>query len=116
MVIIFDKNVDANITSVESGDVIGEIFYWQSETAHGWTIDRTNFKIRMGADDATINFANSEGMQPYIDQFIAMSSMYNPAVDGVNTDPFYDKPKTGQIEEHTYVDTDIEQEWKDGER
>lgn len=114
MVIIFDKNVDPGITSVISGDVTGDIFYWQSETAHGWLIDQTNFKIRMGADDSTINFENAAAMQPYIDQFVALSAMYNPSVDGVNSDPFYDKPKTGKIETHTYVDTDIEKDLIEG--
>lgn len=116
MVIVFDKNVDSNITSVESGDVIGDIFYWQSETAHGWLIDPTNFKIRMGADDTTINFANVASMQPYIQQFLAISTTVNPAVDDIRDDPFYDKPKTGEIVSHTYEDTDIEKEWINGER
>jgi len=115
MVIVFDKNVDDNITSVESGDIVGDIFYWQSETAHGWLIDRTNFKIRMGADDTTINFENEEGMEPYIEQFVSMSALINPS-EGINEDPFYDKVGTGDIAEHTYEDTDVEQEWIDGER
>lgn len=110
MVIVFDKNVDNNITSVQSGDIIGNVFYWQSETAHGWLIDETNAKIRMGADDTTINFTNKEAMKPYIDQFIALSSLHNPVTSGVNNDAFYDLPKTGTIVSHTYTNTDIEKD------
>jgi|SaaInlStandDraft_4_1057021.scaffolds.fasta_scaffold14509_2 hypothetical protein len=114
MVIVFDKSVDSNINTVKSGNVEGSIFYWQSETAHGWLIDEQSFKIRMGADDTTIFFNNKDGMQPYIQQFIALSSMYNPATDGVNEDAFYDKPETGDIIAHRYIDTDIEKDLIEG--
>ncbi len=115
MVIIFDKAIDSNISSVVSGDITGEAFYWQSETSHGWLIDSTNFKIRVGADDTTINFASAEAMTPYIEQFLAPDPGKNPVRDGINTDPFYDLPKTGTIQSHTYEDTDIEQDLINGD-
>lgn len=114
MIIAFDKNLDANIQSVVSGDITGEIFYWQSETANGWLIDNTNFKIRLGADDTTINFTSAAAMLPYITQMTSMGTIHNPVIDGINLDPFYDNPKTGTIQPHTYVDTDIEQDLIDG--
>jgi len=117
MIITFDKSIDPNISSVESGDVVGDIFYWQSETANGWLIDNTNFKIRLGADDTTINFTSADSMLPYIEQMTLMGNLHIPTEDqdGLNTNPFNDKiGNTGNINGHTYVDTDIEQDYIDG--
>ena len=115
MIIIFDKNEDPNVLSVTSGDVTGEIFYWHSESGNAWTVDKTTFKIRSGADDATVNFSSAEAMEPYLEQLFALNSLHNPVVDGVNLDGHYDHPKTGEIVSHTYIDTDIEKDLIDGE-
>ena len=118
MIITFDKSKDSNIDSVVSGDITGDIFYWQSETASGWLIDNTNFKIRLGADDTTINFTSAASMIPYITQMTSMGTIHIPTEeqDGINTDTYYDKfPPTGIINSHTYVDTDIEQDLIDGD-
>ena len=115
MVIIFDKDVDSNIDSIESSGIAGNIFYWQSETANGWLIDKDNFKIRIGGDDVNINFGSLESMEIYISQFLALDQGRNPIVDGINNDPHYDLPKTGTIQSHTYVDTDIEKDLINGD-
>ncbi len=110
MVIIFDKAVDTNIIKIESTTITsGDKFYYQTETHHAWIIDYTTFKIRVGADDATITFSSIDSMTPYIEQFYSIFLFVNP-FNGINNDVFYDKPKTGTIQQHTYVNTDIEQD------
>lgn len=118
MIFIFDKDIDPNITEVTSGDVVGDVLYWQSESSHAWVIDRTGFQIRIGADDSSVTFTSLEAMDPYLDQLISLSSVTVPGVDPINEDAFYDKPDSGEIvelEEPLQL-TDIEQEWKDGTR
>jgi len=114
MLIIFDKNVDPNILSVISGDVIGEMLVWSTESGNALTVDKTNYHIRSGADDATVHFANAESMEPYLNQVFAINGRHNPIADGVDYDGHYDRPKTGQIVSHTYIDTDVEQDLIDG--
>jgi hypothetical protein len=116
MVIVFDKNIDPGIISCVSNDVVGEKLYLQSETHHAWTVDETNFRIRMGADDSTVNFSSKDAMTPYLDQFMALTRRTNPYSDGIRQDPYYDKPKTGEIVPHTYVHTDIERTLIEGQQ
>lgn len=111
MVILFDKNVDQSITAIRSGDVDGDKFYFHYETTHGWVIDSLNFIIRVGADDTYIQFISLDAMIPYINQYEILSvRIVNPFTDGIRTDPYYDKPKTGNIVSHTYTNTDVEKE------
>ena len=114
MVIVFDKVADTNITEVKTGDQVGTQFYWKYDGSN-WMVDETTFTISMGADATKITFNGLSAMTPYVDQFKALNSaLHNPFVDGINDDPHYDKPNSGEIVPHTYEDTDIEQDLIDG--
>lgn len=114
MVIVFDKNFDSNISSIISSNIDADILFFQSETNHAWTIDTKSYNIRMGADDVTVAFNNYESMVPYIEQFKALHPMRNPFKNGVNPDPYYDRPKSGEIVNHSYSLTDIEKDLING--
>ena len=53
-------------------------------------------------------------MVPYIEQFKALHPMRNPFKNGVNPDPYYDRPKSGEIVNHSYSLTDIEKDLING--
>ena len=110
MVINFDKNIDSNITSIKVNGDDFEILNVVTTGSMGWTIDTDlNIITFLGTTGVQVTFNSAEALKLYSDQFeLATSIPYNPFVNGLATDPHYDKIPTGHINPHTYVDTDIE--------
>lgn len=115
MIILFDKDIDSNITSILSNDVECTRFYW-NDTTSNWGVDLTGFHITMGADATVITFNSAEALQPYIDQFLSIDEGISPINDFVPNPDYVrgDKSSNGQIVPHTYVDTDIEKDLIEG--
>ena len=112
MVINFDKNIDSSITSIIVSGVEYELLNVITAGSMGWTIDNdSNIITFLGTTDVQVTFNSPTALKLYSDQFeLATSTPYNPFVSGLQTDPHYDSPKTGSIQSHTYIDTDIEKE------
>ena len=110
MVINFDKNIDDSITSIKVGEADFEILNVITSGSMGWSIDTDlNIITFLGTTDVQVTFNSAEALKLYSDQFgLATSIPYNPFVNGLATDPHYDKIPTGHINSHTYVDTDVE--------
>jgi len=118
MVINFDKNIDPNITKIlVAGDNEYEMVNVVTSGSMGWTVDRDTFTLTfLGTTDVQIIFNNLDNLQIYSHQIeFATSTPYNPYASGINTDPHYDNPKSGGIQSHSYVDTDIEQDLINGD-
>jgi hypothetical protein len=117
MVIVFDKNIDPNITKVETNDEEGTAFYWTFDLSN-WMVNsgvNGTYTISMGADGTKITFTNQAAMQPYIAQFKALYPDIHSPYTSVTNDPHYDRmPPSGQIVPHTYVNTDIEKDLIEG--
>lgn len=112
MVINFDKTIDTSITSIIVASIEYENLNVVTSGSMGWTIDNdTNTITFLGTTDVQVSFDSASALQLYATQFeLATSVPYNPFTNGLATDPHYDKPKTGSIQPHTYVDTDIEKD------
>jgi len=78
----------------------------------GWSIDiDLNIISFLGTTDVQITFNSASSLELYSKQIeLATSTPYNPYTHGLAEDPHYDKIPTGQIQTHTYTDTDIEQD------
>ncbi len=114
MTILFDKNQDSGITTIDCGGMDADVFKWDVEGASSHIMNTTNFKIKIGAIDTTVTFDSLAAMEPYIQSFDSYNLLQDPFNNGVNTDPFYDKIPSGEIQSHTYVDTDIEKDLING--
>lgn len=115
MVIIFDKSVDANITTIDCGGMDADIFNWAIEAASSHIIDSINFKLKAGATDVTVTFSSLEAMNPYTESFNTYHTMNNPITSGVITNAGYGQFESGVINTHTYIDTDVEQDLINGD-
>jgi len=114
LVIIFDKNKDSGISVIDCGGLTADMFKWDIEGASSHIIDNVNFKIKIGAIDTTVTFSSAEAMLPYIESFDNYNTLVDVFSDGVPTDPFYDKVPSGNIQSHSYIDTDIEKDLIEG--
>ena len=114
MVIVFNKNTDSNISSIDCGEMTADVFKWNVAGAASHIMDTSNFKIKIGAIDTIVTFASLEAMMIYIDQFDVYLTLINPKEDGISNDPYYDKVNTGSVQSHTYIDTNIEQDLING--
>jgi len=118
MVITFDKNIDPNITKIlVAGDNEYEMINVVTSGSMGWIVDRDSYTLTfIGSTDVQIVFNNLDNLHIYSKQMeLATSTPYNPFANGINPDPHYDNPKSGEIQPHTYTDTDIEQDLINGD-
>jgi hypothetical protein len=115
MIILFNKATNPDILSIEIGTFVADQYYWTTRGGNYWCVDETNNKIICGGETTAISFRTKDSMKPYIDQLLATDpTIVDPAINPINTDPYLDKPKTGSIVSHTYINTDVEKELVDG--
>jgi|LakMenEpi03Aug12_release.lakeMendotaPanAssembly.Ray.scaffolds.fasta_scaffold524185_2 hypothetical protein len=114
MIIVFDKDVDKNITDIYTTDtsVDATKVFWSSLGSSVWVIDEKNFKIMICTDSVTITFNSKDALEPYITQRKLLAPNWIYPTIKYNTDPYYDLPKTGVIEHHVYKNTDVEADLK----
>jgi hypothetical protein len=117
MIILLDKNIDPNISSILFTNDGAEYdqFFWNLNENTTVLVDNINFKISVVASNMSVSFSNADAMNLYLDQFKMVSKARNIFSEGsIELDPYYDKPKTGEIVSHTYTNTDIEKDLIEG--
>jgi len=117
MVINFDKDLDPNIESIKTSNIEFEMINVVTTGSMGWSIDRDNNILTfLGTTDIKISFSSLDSLHIYSTQMeLATSNPYNPYVSGLAEDPHYDKIPTGKIMNHTYEDTNVEQDLINGD-
>ena len=109
MMIIYDKNIDTNIVEMTFGDKPIDRIYWSHHSFNSMTCNTETFTIYFPHEDTMVKFNSYESMIPYINQYLILDPTHvYPGVNGIMTNPYHDKPKTGDIISHSYTLTDVE--------